>query len=76
MRASFLIDKGGISQHQVVNNLPLGRSVDEMLRMVDTLQFTEEYGEVCPASWEKGELGMRPTAEGVSEYLSEKADKL
>jgi peroxiredoxin (alkyl hydroperoxide reductase subunit C) len=76
MRASFLIDKQGIVQHQVVNNLPLGRNVDEMLRVIDALQFTEEYGEVCPAGWQKGEKGMKPTAEGVSEYLAANAEKL
>jgi peroxiredoxin (alkyl hydroperoxide reductase subunit C) len=76
MRASFLIDKEGIVQHQVVNNLPLGRNVDEMLRMVDALQFTEKHGEVCPAGWEKGESGMKPTAEGVADYLTKEADKL
>jgi peroxiredoxin 2/4 len=76
MRASFLIDKDGIVQHQVVNNLPLGRNVDEMLRMVEALQFTEEYGDVCPAGWHKGDAGMKPTAEGVSEYLSKHGKKL
>lgn len=76
LRASFLIDKDGIVQHQVVNNLPLGRNVDEMLRMVDALQFTEEQGEVCPAGWMKGDEGMKPTAEGVSSYLSSKAKDL
>lgn len=75
-RASFLIDRNGIVQHQVVNNLPLGRNVDEMLRMVDALQFHEENGEVCPAGWHKGESGMTATAEGVSSYLSEHADQL
>jgi peroxiredoxin (alkyl hydroperoxide reductase subunit C) len=60
----------------VVNNLPLGRNVDEMLRMVDALQFTEKHGEVCPAGWEKGESGMKPTAEGVADYLTKEADKL
>lgn len=76
MRASFLIDKDGVVQHQVVNNLPLGREVDEMLRLVDALQFTEEHGEVCPAGWRKGDSGMKPTTEGVAEYLSGNADKL
>jgi peroxiredoxin (alkyl hydroperoxide reductase subunit C) len=76
MRASFLIDREGIVQHQVVNNLPLGRNVDEMLRMVDALQFHEENGEVCPAGWQKGDIGMKPTAEGVSSYLSSESDKL
>ena len=76
MRASFLIDKQGVVQHQVVNNLPLGRNVDEMIRVVDALQFTEQYGEVCPAGWNKGETGMKPTAEGVAEFLSKHTDKL
>ena len=70
LRASFLIDKNGTVQHQVVNNLPLGRNVDEMLRMVDALQFTEEHGEVCPANWKEGEDGMVATPEGVADYLS------
>ena len=70
LRASFLIDRNGIVQHQVVNNLPLGRDVDEMLRVVDALQFTEQNGEVCPANWRKGEIAMKPTAEGVSKYLA------
>lgn len=76
LRASFLIDRNGTVQHQVVNNLPLGRNVDEMLRVVDALQFTEEHGEVCPAGWQKGEEGMTPTAEGVADYLSSKSEKL
>lgn len=76
LRASFLIDREGIVQHQVVNNLPLGRDVDEMLRLVDALQFTEEHGEVCPAGWQKGDSGMKPTAEGVSEYLASNVKKL
>lgn len=76
LRASFLIDKEGVVQHQVVNNLPLGREVDEMLRLVDALQFTEEHGEVCPAGWQKGDAGMKPTSAGVAEYLSSNADKL
>ena len=76
MRASFLIDREGIVQHQVVNNLPLGRNVDEMLRMVDALQYTEEHGEVCPAGWHKGETAMKPDAEGVSSYLRQNVDQL
>jgi peroxiredoxin 2/4 len=76
MRASFLIDKDGIVQHQVVNNLPLGRNVDEMIRMVDAMQFHEEHGEVCPAGWTKGDSGMKDTADGVANYLSENAEKL
>lgn len=75
-RASFLIDKAGIVQHQVVNNLPLGRNVDEMLRMVDALQHNEKCGEVCPAGWHKGEQGMTPNASGVATYLKSNAGKL
>jgi peroxiredoxin (alkyl hydroperoxide reductase subunit C) len=76
LRASFLIDKEGIVQHQVVNNLPLGREVDEILRLVEALQFTEEHGEVCPAGWRKGKAGMKPTAEGVASYLAEHSSEL
>jgi len=76
LRGSFLIDKEGVLQHMVVNNLPLGRNTDEMIRLVDALQFTEEHGEVCPAGWKKGESGMKPTSEGVAEYLSEHAESL
>lgn len=75
-RGSFLIDENGIVRHQVVNDLPLGRNVDEMLRMIDALQFTEKYGEVCPAGWSKGEKGMTPTREGVAAYLASEAEKL
>jgi len=76
LRGSFLIDQKGIVQHQVVNNLPLGRNVDEMLRMIDALQFTEEHGEVCPAGWNKGDKGMVPDAAGVASYLASESDKL
>jgi peroxiredoxin (alkyl hydroperoxide reductase subunit C) len=76
MRGSFLIDRQGIVQHQVVNNLSLGRDVDEMLRMVDALQFCEQHGEVCPAGWHKGESGMRANAQGVSDFLSRHATQL
>ena len=75
-RGSFLIDKNGIVQHQVVNNLPLGRNIDEMLRMVDALQFTEAHGEVCPAGWHKGKAGMKPSTNGVAEYLAAHAKDL
>jgi peroxiredoxin 2/4 len=75
-RGSFLIDKTGVVQHQVVNNLPLGRNVDEMIRMVDALQFTEEHGEVCPAGWQKGQKGMNASPEGVAKYLAENATEL
>ncbi len=76
LRGSFLIDREGIVQHQVINNLPLGRNIDEMLRMIDALQFVEEHGEVCPANWEKGKEGMKPDAEGVAEFLAKHADEL
>ena len=69
-RGLFLIDKNGVVQHQVVNNFPLGRNVDEALRMVDALQFNEENGEVCPANWTKGSEGMKASFEGVAEYLT------
>lgn len=75
-RGSFLIDKQGVVRHQVVNDLPLGRNVDEMLRMVDALQFTEEHGEVCPAGWNKGKAGMKADAGGVADYLSQHAQEL
>lgn len=76
LRASFLIDKDGIVHHQVVNNLPIGRNVDEMLRVVDALQFHEQHGDVCPAGWQKGEDGMKPTSDGVANYLSSHSGKL
>jgi len=75
-RGSFLIDKSGIVRHQVVNDLPLGRNVDEMIRMVDALQFTEEHGEVCPAGWNKGKAGMKASTSGVAEYLASHAKDL
>lgn len=75
-RASFLIDEEGVVRHQVVNDLPLGRNIDEMLRMVDALNFHEEHGEVCPAGWNQGDAGMKDTTAGVAEYLSEHADNL
>jgi peroxiredoxin (alkyl hydroperoxide reductase subunit C) len=69
LRGTFLIDKEGIVRHAVVNDLPLGRSIDEALRMVDALKFHEQHGDVCPANWKDGEEAMKPTAEGVAEYL-------
>ncbi len=75
-RGSFLIDKKGIVRHQVVNDLPLGRNIDEMLRMIDALQFTEEHGEVCPAGWSKGKKGMTASPEGVAKYLAEESKSL
>ena len=70
LRGLFLIDKQGVVRHALVNDLPLGRSVDEALRLVDALQFHEEHGEVCPANWKQGEKGMKPTAAGVADYLA------
>lgn len=71
-RGTFLIDKAGIVRHQVINDLPLGRNIDEAIRMVDALQFTEEHGEVCPAGWQKGKKGMKATQEGVADFLSKR----
>jgi peroxiredoxin (alkyl hydroperoxide reductase subunit C) len=71
-RGLFLIDKEGNVRHQVVNDLPLGRSIDEAIRMVDALQYFEEYGEVCPANWKPGKKGLIATQEGISKFLSEK----
>ncbi len=76
LRGSFLIDKAGVVQAQIVNNLPLGREVDEMVRLVEALQFTEQHGEVCPAGWRKGQKGMKPTTDGVAAYLAENAGGL
>ncbi len=75
-RGSFLMDRGGVVRHQIVNDLPLGRNIDEMLRMVDALQFCEEHGEVCPAGWSAGKQGMKANPEGVAEYLAEHARQL
>ena len=75
-RGSFLIDEDGVVRHQVVNDLPLGRNVDEMLRMVDALAFHQEHGEVCPAGWQEGDKGMDASATGVASYLSENSGKL
>ena len=73
LRGLFLIDKEGIVRHAVINDLSLGRNVDEALRMLDALQFTEQHGEVCPANWKEGDEAMKPTAEGVADYLSKHA---
>jgi peroxiredoxin (alkyl hydroperoxide reductase subunit C) len=70
LRGLFLIDKTGTVRHALINDLPLGRSVDEALRMLDALQFHEEHGEVCPANWREGQEAMKPTAAGVAEYLA------
>ena len=73
LRGLFLIDKEGIVRHSTINDLPLGRNVEEALRVVDALQYTEEHGEVCPANWKKGEEAMKPTREGVASYLAKNA---
>lgn len=70
-RASFVIDKAGTVRSQLVNDLPIGRSVAELLRVVDAVQFNDTHGEVCPANWEKGAQGMTPTPQGVASYLQE-----
>ncbi|SFG05844.1 MULTISPECIES: peroxiredoxin [Neptunomonas] len=75
-RGAFLIDKAGNVRSQIVNDLPLGRNMDELIRLVDALQFHEEHGEVCPAGWNKGDKGMNASADGVAKYLSEESDKL
>jgi peroxiredoxin (alkyl hydroperoxide reductase subunit C) len=75
-RGAFLIDQEGNVRSQIVNDLPLGRNMDELIRLVDALQFHEEHGEVCPAGWNKGDKGMDASPEGVAKYLSEESDKL
>ena len=76
LRGSFLIDEEGIVRHAVINDLPLGRNIDEMLRTVDALAFHQNHGEVCPAGWQEGDDGMQGSTEGVASYLSDYADKL
>jgi peroxiredoxin (alkyl hydroperoxide reductase subunit C) len=76
LRGSFLLDKDGTVRHAVINDLPLGRNIDEMIRVVDAMLFTNEYGEVCPAGWNKGDKGMKANPNGVAEYLAENASKL
>ncbi|MBW7835609.1 MAG: peroxiredoxin [Sphingomonadales bacterium] len=75
-RGTFLIDRDGMVRHCVINDLPLGRNVDEAVRMVEALQFHEEHGEVCPAGWQKGQTGMKADAKGVAEYLAQNAKAL
>lgn len=76
LRGSFLLDADGTVRHAVINDLPLGRNIDEMLRMVDTMLFTNEHGEVCPAGWNKGDEGMKADPKGVAEYLDKNENKL
>jgi peroxiredoxin (alkyl hydroperoxide reductase subunit C) len=75
-RGAFLIDPKGIVRSQIVNDLPLGRNMDELLRLIDALQFHAEHGEVCPAGWQKGDAGMKANPEGVANYLKNNAGKL
>ena len=75
-RGAFIIDKNGVVRAQLINDLPLGRNIDELLRLVDALQFHEEHGEVCPAGWQKGKKGMQATTEGVANFLGEHAEGL
>ncbi|EAK4449677.1 peroxiredoxin, partial [Campylobacter upsaliensis] len=75
LRGSFLLDADGTVRHAVINDLPLGRNIDEMLRMVDTMLFTNEHGEVCPAGWNKGDEGMKADPKGVAEYLGKNENK-
>ncbi len=76
LRGSFLIDKQGIVRSQIVNDLPLGRNIDEMLRLIDALQFHEKHGEVCPAGWNKGDIGIKPTEQGIADFLASNAETL
>ena len=70
LRGTFVIDKSRVIRHATINDLPLGRNIDEMIRIIDAIEFVNKYGEVCPANWKKGQDGMKPTTEGVKEYLS------
>lgn len=76
LRGTFLIDKQGIVRHQIINDLPLGRNIEEAIRMVDALQYSEKHGEVCPANWKQGKEAMKPTQEGVAAYLKTNAGKI
>jgi len=76
LRGAFIIDRQGIVRSQIVNDLPLGRNVDELLRLIDALEFHEKHGEVCPAGWTKGKTGIKPTIEGIANYLAKEADSL
>jgi peroxiredoxin (alkyl hydroperoxide reductase subunit C) len=76
LRGAFVIDKQGLVRSQIVNDLPIGRNIDEILRIVDAVQFFEEHGEVCPAGWTKGKAGMKANPKGVADYLAQHAEKL
>jgi len=76
MRESFLIDEEGVIRHAVLNDLPLGRNIDEMLRMVDALAFHTKHGDVCPANWKEGKVAMKASDEGMRTYMAEQADNL
>lgn len=76
LRAAFIIDKNKMVRSQLVNDLPLGRNIDEIIRLVDALQFTEEHGEVCPAGWQQGDKGMKASPDGVKQYLAENSESL
>jgi len=76
LRGAFIIDKNGVVRSQIVNDLPLGRNIDEMLRLIDALEFHEKNGEVCPAGWNKGSIGIKPTEKGISDFLAGNADQL
>jgi peroxiredoxin (alkyl hydroperoxide reductase subunit C) len=76
LRGAFIIDKNGIVRSQVVNDLPIGRNIDELIRVIDAVQFFEEHGEVCPAGWEKGKAGMKASPAGVAHYLAQHSETL
>jgi len=76
MRATFVIDQKGVVRHQVVNDEPFGRNIDEVVRIIESIQFFEEHGQVCPAGWQKGDKGMVNTSDGVASYLSENSSDL
>ena len=76
LRGSFLIDKNGVVRHEIKNDLPLGRNIDEMLRLIDALDFHTKHGDVCPAGWNTGDEGMKPSHEGMKDYVSKNADNL
>lgn len=76
LRGTFIIDKQGIIRSQITNDLPLGRNVDELIRLIDALEFHEKHGEVCPAGWTKGKTGIKPTAEGIAQFLANEAEGL